>query len=86
MTNMNTQGLEYQPIEPIPVATSDEVRQIRTIMGLTQAEAADLVGVSNFTWWRWEADKRPITEHYTNAIRSIYDEYLAKLGNKGPEA
>ena len=77
--NMNRNlGSEYQPIEPMPVATADEVRQIRTIMGLTQSEAADLVGVSNFTWWRWEAGKRPITEYYTSPIRGIYDSYLAK--------
>lgn len=74
-TSMN-QGPEYLPIEPLPVATADEVRQIRTMMGLTQGEAADRVGVSNFTWWRWEKDKRPITEHYTQVIRSMYEEWL----------
>lgn len=70
-------GPEYQSIEPMPVATADEVRQIRSIMGLTQSEAADLVGVSNFTWWRWEAGKRQVTEYYSSAIRAAYDSFLA---------
>lgn len=77
--NMNRKlGPEYQPIEPMPVATSDEVRQIRNVMGLTQTQAADRVGVSSFTWWRWEAGKRPITEYYSTAIRGMYEEFLSK--------
>lgn len=75
-------GPEYEPIPPVPVATNDEIRQIRTFMGLTQAEAADMVGVSHFTWWRWEADKRPISEHYSDAIRAMYDTHLAEKSGR----
>lgn len=48
---------------------------------MTQAEAANRVGVSNFIWWRWEAGKRPITEYYRDLIREIRD-----LGRQASDA
>lgn len=36
--------------------THTEVRQMRLRMGLNQAELAELLGVKEYTVWRWEHD------------------------------
>lgn len=52
-----------------PAVQAWQLKRFRSDLGLTQSEAADLVGVSNFTWWRWEEGQRPITEYYRDKIR-----------------
>lgn len=59
-----------------PCATPSEVRTIRTTLGKTQREFGALLGVGEFTVWRWEADKRPVTEAHTRLMRNIYMRHL----------
>jgi len=61
---MRRQTAHSMPLtfEPLPIATPDEVRALREQMGMTQEELAREMGVTEFTVWRWENGKRPITE------------------------
>jgi transcriptional regulator with XRE-family HTH domain len=43
--------------------TAATIRAARELSGLTQSQAADLIGVSRPTWARWEAGGTPPTEH-----------------------
>lgn len=52
-------------------AQAAELQKARKDWGMTQAQAADRVGVSHFMWYRWEAGQRPITDHYRDLIREI---------------
>jgi len=40
--------------------TSADIRAARLSLGLTQSEAAALLGVDRVTWARWEAGTRPM--------------------------
>lgn len=48
---------------------------------MTQAQAADRVGVSHFMWYRWETGQRPITDHYRDLIREISEFHRDVTGN-----
>jgi len=41
--------------------TPEEIRSIRRHMGLTQEEAAHMIGVHPRTWRKWECDERSIS-------------------------
>jgi DNA-binding transcriptional regulator YiaG len=43
-------------------------------MGLSQAELAAEMGVTEFSVWRWENNKRDITVAHTTLLRMIFDE------------
>lgn len=68
-------GAAFHPadlvFEPMPVATADEVRSLRLAMGMTQEELAGEMGVKEFSVWRWENNKRPMTVAMTKLLRSI---------------
>ena len=62
------------PIKPASLpehASQYEVRSIRKSLGLTQKEFADLVGVSEFTVFRWESAVRRPSRKRTQAIRAL---------------
>jgi len=73
---MRRQTAHSMPLtfEPLPIATPDEVRALREQMGMTQEELAREMGVTEFTVWRWENGKRPITETKTALLRRIAKE------------
>lgn len=56
--------------------TSEEIKDIRKQMGLTQAQFAQMLGVSKPTVERWEASEKNITGPITMAL------YLLKDDNK----
>ena len=64
-------------------AVAPYLRQIRTAAGLTQAEAADRVGVSSKTVERWEAGKHepPASElaAYVKALEGSVAEVIRRL-------
>lgn len=60
-----------QAIEPLPVAYPSEIRKIRQLLDLTQEEMGSLLGVTPFTWWRWESGKRPMNERYVKQMRDL---------------
>jgi len=68
----------HKSFEPLPIALPGELRVIREQMGLSQDEIAKLVGVTNYTWWRWEQG-RQISEHYTSKVREIYEQHLERI-------
>jgi DNA-binding XRE family transcriptional regulator len=50
----------------VHIPTPEELRALRERLGLTQAEAADKVGVARRTWMYWEnpaRDRRPSSSH-----------------------
>lgn len=42
----------------VPIPTADEIKKIREKLQLTQAEAAERVGVSQSVWSAWERGHR----------------------------
>lgn len=61
-------------------ASPGEVRALRERLSLTQKELADMIGVSEYTVWRWEnADDpniksaRKISKSHTKLLRNIAD-------------
>jgi transcriptional regulator with XRE-family HTH domain len=50
---------------------SEEVRRIRGSMKLTQAELADLLGVTQATVSRWEAGKLPVDARTLIALKAL---------------
>lgn len=44
--------------EDIKIPSPAQIRRIRTRLGLTQAEAAEKVGVARKTWMYWESPAR----------------------------
>lgn len=57
-----------------PLASAAEVSSKREAMGLSQAELAAEMGVTEFSVWRWENSKRAITSAHTTLLRMIFDE------------
>ena len=49
---------------------SDQLKEARARLGLTQAEAAKVVGVSPRTIWQWESG-RPISITPEQALRKL---------------
>jgi len=71
--------------EQVMRATHAEVRNLRQRMGLSQAELAELMGVTEYTVWRWEhggnrasgrkdEGKNRIGLPETKLLRKIYEE------------
>ncbi|SHF32375.1 helix-turn-helix domain-containing protein [Thermomonas hydrothermalis] len=69
-----------------PVATPEEVRIKRQQMGLLQRELADLLGVTEFSVYRWETGKRSITPAHTQRLREVFAEWHAKQRAKAKSA
>jgi DNA-binding XRE family transcriptional regulator len=44
--------------EAVRIPSPAQIRRVRTRLGLTQAEAAEKVGVARKTWMYWESDTR----------------------------
>jgi len=59
--------------------SSGEVRALRDRMGLTQKELADMIGVSEYTVWRWEQSRRNISRSHTKTLRRLSDTPTAGL-------
>jgi transcriptional regulator with XRE-family HTH domain len=60
-----------------------ELRFLRTEMGMTQAELAEMLRVSMLTVSRWEREENPITDSAEMLIRLLANEKLqldAKIG------
>lgn len=57
-----------------PIASAAEVHAKRDAMGMSQAELAAEMGVTEFSVWRWENNKRDITVAHTTLLRMIFDE------------
>lgn len=66
-----------------PLASPGEVLTKRTEMGLSQKALGELLGVSDFSVWRWEDGVRTITLAHTNALRSLFSEF-ERNGRKLP--
>jgi len=49
----------------------DELKKLRTKLGLTQAELASILDVKTNTVYRWEAGILPITRMVELAVRSL---------------
>lgn len=62
-----------------PLASPAEVLSKREAMGLSQAELAAEMGVTEFSVWRWESGKRSITVAHTTLLRLIFEE-RARMG------
>lgn len=67
-----TRSERLQPTtkEPVPSA---RLRRVRAIAGLTQAQAADVIGVSERAWQQWEAGERQMQ-------RAFYELFMLKVG------
>ena len=53
------------------VASPLEVKLLRQRLGMSQAELADELGVTEYSVWRWENAKRPVTKAHTRHLRRI---------------
>lgn len=62
---------DFPVFEPLPIATPDEVRSLRTQMKVTQEQLGRDMGVTEFTVWRWENGKRPMTQGMTILLRKL---------------
>ena len=51
--------------------TGEEVRRVRTKLGVTQAQLAERLGVAPNTVYRWEADRVAITAPMAQLIRLL---------------
>jgi transcriptional regulator with XRE-family HTH domain len=65
--------LGYDPL-PDGETAGDRIRQSRKKLGLSQRKLADLLGVDPSTVWKWERQRRPLSdeqakrlEHHLNA-------------------
>lgn len=58
--------------------TGDELRFLRTEMGMTQAELASFVGVQALTVGRWERGENPMDRSAETVIRKLAIERLLK--------
>ncbi len=66
--------------------TRQELWQLRQDYNLTQKSAAEIVGVSENTWQRWESGKRPIPEtRNLIAELNIFLRGPRKFGSETPE-
>lgn len=65
-------------LHEMPIATPAEVRVKRTEMGLTQTELAALMGVHDFSVYRWETGKRAMTVAHTRHLRDLFAEWEAR--------
>lgn len=63
---------EKKPQPPSP----DELRALRKRLGLTQAEAAEKIGVSHRAWIAWENDERTPSATATQIIRLLSENTL----------
>lgn len=52
-------------------ASPHEVKLLRARMNMTQAELADELGVTEYSVWRWEHGKKPMTKAHTKHLRRI---------------
>lgn len=72
---MNTQHSkshgDFPVFKPLPIATADEVRSLRQQMKMTQQQLGNEMGVTEFTVWRWENNKRPMTTGMTILLRKL---------------
>lgn len=66
-----------------PLASPAEVESKRVAMGMSQAELAGEMGVTEFSVWRWESGRRSITASHTQLLRMIFDERQRKGLLKG---
>lgn len=78
MKHQNNADTGHKIFEPVPIATAEEVRTLRDVMKMTQAELAAEMGVTEFSVWRWENNKRPITPAHTRLLRRLADERYYK--------
>jgi transcriptional regulator with XRE-family HTH domain len=62
--------------------TGNELREIRTRLGLTQEELGKRLGVRKMTVWRWEHEYRHIPELATRLIQYIEKEVRTERQKK----
>jgi DNA-binding transcriptional regulator YiaG len=63
-------------------ASQEDVLAIRLGMGLTQGAFAEALGVNEFTVWRWENGKCPVTSEMAKKMYDLAEdrnECLAKV-------
>lgn len=51
--------------------TPSDIRSFRDSLGMTQAEAGQLLGVDGRTWRRWEAGDRPMLGAADRLLRAM---------------
>lgn len=58
---------------------AEQIKAARDRAGLSQAQAADALGVDRITFWRWEHDRcAPVNER----VRDMYVETLEEKAEK----
>lgn len=60
-------------------ASKEDVLAVRLGMGLTQGEFAKGLGVNEFTVWRWENGKAPVTSEMAKAMYKLAEESNERL-------
>lgn len=58
--------------------TAEEFKQAREALGMSQAELAREMGLSNVTVWRYESGETPITEDRAKTLRLMLSAAAAK--------
>lgn len=83
---MNTvYGLKQQLLPPR--ATPQEIRQVReNVLGFTQSEFGKVLGVTEFSVYRWEGGTRPMTEENTRAMRALVRIKMQEVMSEGMKA
>jgi len=56
--------------------TGDDIREIRTIMGVSQDRFSKIVGVVGQTVWLWESGRQEIGEENQSKILAIINDLL----------
>ena len=57
-----------------PKLSSEHLRLFRSHFGLTQAQAASLLGISRVTWNRYESGRHSIPGHMLHTLRGVVHE------------
>lgn len=60
--------------------TPAHLTYFRKHFSLTQAQAAQLVGVTRVTWNRWETGKSPVPAHLIHTLRAVGGQLKTQLG------
>jgi transcriptional regulator with XRE-family HTH domain len=60
----------------------EELKEVRTQLGLTQEELGERLGVRNNTVWRWEHEQRGIPETVARLVQYLAKEVRAEQKKK----
>ena len=58
-------------VRPTPEWDADMLRALRSVLGITQRELADAIGVARTSITLWEADERPIGPKSSHVLLTV---------------